>query len=463
MFSSQGSVPSITDSFLRDLEIFVADEATDVNNESIIDDITLNDFDTIGSNDNGRKQIARCIITFFVEEADPKFLIPDTWFDSSSISIWCGQFEKGGHTDKLHGHVYVEFLHEKRPRWSTLRKRIMEVTGSNGDIKTPRKASKNQRACAVNYVLKPDTRVNDIESYIWPYNKVKVAFDDELYNARKSKPKKSKDDVVKEQIDHIESKPKSWTWDQILHESAESKLLLATCSWGPKYHAGRHAETPRRTIQNIIVMYGAGGTGKTTLAHKWDVKENEDHSERYYARNPDDGNFWGGGRTAYRGQRIIHYEEFSGQEAFHKVKQVCDIGKYGPSVNIKQSGIELNHDTVIFTSNHHPAAWYRHLWGRESKQFMPFWRRVTQVWFFPEKRQDGSLNIPDENNPPYFIDQTDEWFNMKGDYDICLQHASEHWEVPDSGPVSDTFNTTEDKRSEFEKYCATGRINSRNN
>jgi hypothetical protein len=246
----------------------------------------------------------------------------------------------------------------------------------------------------------------------------------------------SKDELQRK---YIETKPKSWTWNQIVHENEESKALLYSCSAGKKYHEGRHAETPRREIKNVVLMYGAGGTGKTTFAHKWDVQEDEDHSERYYRRNHEDGHFWGGGNTAYRGQRVIHMEEFCGQELFGRVKEICDVGKVGPSVAIKGSGVELNHDTVVITSNDHPAAWYRKKWAKDKKQFHPFWRRVTQVWFFPATRPDGTRNVPDSANGilPYYVDQSEEWRAMQGDYDACLTHAQEFW------PLADTDENTD--------------------
>ena len=168
------------------------------------------------------------------------------------------------------------------------------------------------------------------------------------------------------------------------------------------------------TIPGVVIMYGAGGTGKTTMCISYDAASDlEPQNERYYRRNHEDGSFWGGGRTAYNGQRVIHFEEFSGQEPFSRVKEVCDIGKEGPAVNIKGSGTELNHTTVLFSSNIHPAGWYHNLWKLDPKQFHPFWRRVTKVLFFPAKRPDGALNIPDEDNEPYFIDQTDDWKHMR--------------------------------------------------
>jgi len=418
----------------------IADVSTMVDDDvSVLSEVTgISDLST----PKGRAKFRTALVTFFPPDSDEKWLLPETYFeDTSVIKIWCGQFESATTTETLHGHIYVEFTHKHPQRFAAISKIFTNAVGKQCNVKTPNRVSNKSRACAVNYVLKPGGRLPDSKEFIWPHNLVKVAFDANLWAEKSAKPVKK--DVVKEQIDWIESKPKHWTWDQVVHENMESKLLFATCSWGPKYHLGRYAETPRRKIENVIILYGAGGTGKTTFAHKWGVRDDEDFHERYYRRNPDDGHFWGGGRTAYKGQRVIHMEEFCGQEPFHRVKEICDIGKEGPSVNVKQSGCELNHDTIIFTSNHHPAAWYRHLWSKEAKQFHPFWRRITQVWFFPSHREDGTLNIPDEQTPPHYVDQTQEWIDFAGDYSSCISHAEVHWPLPElggPGGVANTFN-----------------------
>lgn len=438
----RGPAPSIfvlncsvmSDFILDDISVDhnLHDLMLDVEDISIASSLISNDWNH-GNNNN---KVSRCIITIFPPSDEPKWLTPATYFeDTSCINIWAGQFEICPTTKKLHAHLYVEFNNTKRPRFNTLRSIIETVTQCNGNIQVPRKASMLQRKCAVNYVLKPDGRAPNTTEFIWKHNITTVA-----YNKTLRQTKKTKKDSVQECIDWIESKPKHWTWDMILHESAESKSLLATCSWGPKYHNGRHAECERRTIHDVIVFYGAGGTGKTTLAQNLDIQENESIEERYYKRNPDDGKFWGGGRTAYRNQRIIHLEEFCGQETAANFKEICDIGKQGPTVNIKNSGSQLNHEKVIITSNHHPAAWYKKLCKDDQKQWTPLCRRITQVWFFPEHRQDGSLNIPDENNPPYYIDQTEIFKTFIRNYDDALNHAEEVWPLPQETNFNVGFN-----------------------
>lgn len=391
------------------------------------DNVSVMSDDLISVSSNTKK-IRAFIVTIFPPDNNKKWLLPETYFDTTILRNWCGQFERGGHTDKLHAHIWCEFHNTTFKYFGQLTKIFAKVVGTHPNIQTPKhRLSHKSRACSVNYVLKPDTRIaGDFVQFIWPHNKTKLSFDQALWDSKHEKPQK-KEDVVETQRAHIESKPVWWSWDQILHESNESKALLCTCSWGKKYHEGRHAEVARRTIKHVIIMYGAGGTGKTTFAHSWDILDGEDKQERYYRRNPDDGHFWGGGKTAYKGQRVIHLEEFCGHEQLSRLKELCDIGKEGPPVNIKQGGTLLNHDTVIITSNHHPSTWYSKTWEADPKQFHPFWRRITQVWYFPSHRQDGELNIPDPLNPPFFIDQTDDWKAFNGDYTNAKDHAEVHW------------------------------------
>jgi len=415
---------SLPDSLLDALDISLP-------STMVVDDVDtvslLSDLEPVA----GNNKLQRAIVTCFPPVCEPKWLLPNTYFpDTSIIQNWCGQFEIATSTEALHFHVYVEFVHKRKPRFNQLRSAFADALGKGCNIVKPKhRMSKKSQACSVNYVLAPDKRAPETESFIWEHNKDKLSFDEALWRERTEKSKSSKEDIKDKQVHYIESKPKHWTWEQIVHESIESKLLLANCSWGSKYHAGRHAEAPRRLIDNVVILYGAGGTGKTTLAQKWDTCNDEDYAERYYKRNYDDGKFWGGGRTGYRAQRIIHLEEFCGQESCSKFKEICDIGKHGPSVNIKNGGVELNHQTVVITSNHHPAGWYRNLCSKDPKQWPPIARRFTSVWFFPEKRPDGTLNIPDSDHLPYYEDQTDQFASFIGDYTAACQHATEHWGI----------------------------------
>lgn len=402
----------------------------------------------------GHNKLNRFILTIFPPTTDAKWLDPKTYWPNASqlLNMWVGQFELAPTTNKLHAHIYIEFHRRHRLSFTNVN-RCFRKYFEGVQIRPAKRSSAKQAQCAINYVMDDRKRAPQTDVFVWDgcvrepvFCKVTAAANVE------------KEDESEQQRLYIESKPRYLTWDQIVHECEASKKLLYNCSWGEKYHKGRSAEIKRRTITNVIIMYGAGGTGKTTTAMAFDPQQDEDPQERYYRRNPDDGLFWGGGRTAYKGQRIIHYEEFTGQETFSRLKEVCDIGKPGPPVNVKNGGGELNHDTVIITSNVHPAGWFSKLWAQDPKQFHPFWRRVTQVRFYPSHRADGQLNIPSEENPPYFVDQTADWKQLAGCYANAKRHADNHWPIREESAFADGFVLPDAQRetNPFYEYCKTG-------
>ena len=469
--SSTSDVASSNTSYTRDLIQGYLERDTSISMDTSVDlssanddqiSVLSNDFpmdtmdDDWSSAQSNNTRLSRFIVTFFPSDSNAVWLQPSQYFENGAnlFQVWCGQFEICPTTGQLHAHIYAEFK-------VTHRKRFSQVTAAfrrfhnRVNIKSARKSTKEQRQGAVNYVVDPSKRAPDTECFILRGTGIEVNYDPDFKPIAKRKGKGEEDEAKRV---WIESKPRFWTWDQIVHESEESKQLLYSCSWGEKYHKGRHAADKRREIRNVIILYGAGGTGKTTMAHAWGAKDDEMDDERYYRRNPDDGAFWGGGRTCYKGQRIVHYEEFTGQETLSRLKEVCDIGKQGPSVNVKNGGTILNHETVVFTSNVHPAGWFHKLWTNDPKQFHPFWRRVTKVLFFPSHTPEGVLAVPDENNPPYYIDQTEEWRQFQGSYDQVLAHAEVHWplkaeEAPQAMLLVQPNNNGD---TQFFQYCQTG-------
>jgi hypothetical protein len=398
----------------------------------LLEDLSvLTDFNSLPSDhyvsDKSNRAALRAILTIFPDTPDPAILDPSTWkLPEGSVDNWFGQFETCPSTGRLHAHIYVEFKRTRRVRLNTLRNAISERTGNTGDIQLPKRTSAKQRQGAINYVLKDDSYNDSVPKFVWEHNSLKVKGPQPL-----PEKKSKRETTVEKQITYIESKPVSWSWDQIVHESLESKLLLATCSWGAKYHAGRAIGSERRVITDVIVCYGAGGTGKTTFAQSYGQNATTFSPEVYYKRNCDDGKFWGGGRTAYRNQPVIHLEEFCGQETATKFKEICDIGKSGPPVNVKNGGTILNHQSVIITSNVHPAGWFKNLCTNDPKQWPPIVRRFTKVLFFPANLPDGRPNRPTSTDEVYYVDQT-QTFNefLLDDYNCAKNHASEHWPLP---------------------------------
>lgn len=382
---------------------------------------------------NERKRVGRALLTYFPPEGEEAgdWLNPSYFFQESHMpDNWVAQYELCPTTGQMHCHAYASWTASNRMRFNTLREAIVKsgYKDVRVHIRLPRSTSKRATQCAINYCTDPSKRMPGTESVT--FGPAKWAFDEKT-----SRTKRKRDDEKEEQRLHIESKPHWLSWDEIVHENEYSKQLLCSCSWGAKYHAGRASSEKRRTIREVVILYGAGGTGKSTAAKDLAVRPRVPEEVTYWKRNPDDGMFFGGGKTAYRGQNVIHFEEFNGSEPFSRLKDYCDIGKNGPPVNVKNGGCYLNHETVVFTSNDHPASWYRKLWEDDSKQFMPFWRRITKVVFYPERRPDGSKNQPNAEAGilPFFIDQTDEWKSFDGDYEKCKAHAAIHWPIREVG------------------------------
>nr|BAH66307.1 putative replication-associated protein [Chaetoceros debilis DNA virus] len=233
-------------------------------------------------------------------------------------------------------------------------------------------------------------------------------------------------------------------WADILHKDDESRALLASCGWAKGFHKERINKIELREIKGNTIMYGAGGTGKTTCVMAFNPTD-KTAPRSVYIKNYGEGDFWGGGATAYKNEAKLLFEEFEGQITLSSLKMICDLGKSGPNINIKNGGAKLNHDEVFFCSNSHPAGWFRGVWKKDPKQWEPFRRRITKVLFFPEFRPDGSRNEPDDEHNPYIIDQTEEWNTWKGEEGLvkAAEHAAIHWPLKDTdtgGEFRDGFN-----------------------
>lgn len=403
------------------------------------------------STSKGRNLIGRAILTIFPPNDNDNWLIPETYFtDTSIVKGWVAQFEHAPTTGKLHIQAYVEFVNHKRPRFNNLSKLLQEISGTSANIRPTKRATSIARQCCINYCLKESDedgcRVAGTKPFIWSQSQFPIAFCQKTWDERiaktKANKKSSKEDKDEAQRLWIESKSRSTPWWSIVHESEESKALFFSCPNGKKYHESRNADIPRRIIKNIIILYGAGGTGKSTFAREWDSRADESKNERYYKRNPDDGNYWGGGITSYQHQRIIHFEEFDGKACtLSKYKEYTELNSEGPPVNIKNSGGFLNHETVIITSNHHPASWYRGVFDKDEKQWNPFHRRVTQVLFFPELKPDGSDNCPKSKEEYHFIDQTSTWKTDCKKWSSAKEHCNVHWPMNEPDQYDESTNT----------------------
>lgn len=452
--------PNVLDAIMKDL-INTDSDKTVLTDASLLDHLSVTE-------DDGQR-ISECLITMFPPDDDPKWLNFDTYgINPKSYKKWVSTFEKSPTTGKLHVHVAAKFNNALRPRFHLLRKRIGEVIGENPNIRCAKRPSIENYQRIVNYILKPSTKIQGMVPYHHPGSE-NLVFDGALYAKITGQPDKTlskADQKTLEAIQFIESFPISTPWNSIVHASAESKLLLATNSWGKKFHEGREASVPDREINMVVVMYGYSGTGKTTMALSWGKRDGVPDEERYYIRNCDEAFFGSGQHSVKKYHEHLIYEEFAGQESYSLWKQVCNPGHQGPKVPIKGSTAQLNHNTVIMCSNDHMASWYRKLWRKDPKQWTPLLRRLGKVLFFPEFKPDGSPNAPGigGQTEPYWIDQTAA-FKECTTYEMACEHAAKWWPLKaiddDEGDRSAAFAPldvpiTDYSSREYLQYDRTG-------
>lgn len=390
-----------------------------------------------GSTTKSPSKVSRALVTVFHDSAEAGPINPASYFGSdwqAKLQVWVAQWECCPSTGTTHAHIYLELRHSHRLRVPAFLDLIAKISPRN-NVKFPRRANKNQRQGAVNYCQKESTRIAEAPDFKWS-DGIDISYSESFALAASDKKKTRHD----KQVEHIMSRPVEWSWAKLLHENDESRKLLAACSWGRKFHELRKpTERTLRTIENVIICYGSGGSGKTTYAQSYDSIPEESRSDRYYRRNYDDKLFWGGGQTAYNNQRVIHLDEFTGQETLSRFNELCDVGNTGGPVNVKGGGTSLNHSSIIITSNLHPAYWFHNVWTKDDNLWVPFHRRITKVLFFPALRQDGTRNLAGPNSEPFVVDQTDEWRTCVEYVNAC-EHARKYWpRTHDSDTTSGTW------------------------
>ena len=369
--------------------------------------------------------VSRGLVTVFHDEPTRHAIDPASYFGvdwKARVQLWNAQWEKAPTTGIVHAHIYFELRRTGRMRTEQFLETINKVSPRN-NVKFAKRCSKNQRQGAVNYTFKKESRIEDAITFRWSDANIKLAYDDKYAYEHKENKKDEKTKI----IEHIMSRPYWWSWDLVLHEDDKSRKLLASSSWAKRFHEARKTkEANRRTIKNVIVLYGVGGSGKTTYALNYNP-DGIEAAQRYYRRNYEDGSFWGGGATSYKNQSVVHLDEYNGQEKYSDFKEICDVGHHGKPVNVKNGGVNLNHDTVIITTNHHPVYWYHKVMSADENMWEPLYRRITQLLFFPASKPDGTKNSPTSDDDIYYVDQTQEWKSVCSTFDDAKEHAQKYW------------------------------------
>lgn len=453
----------------------IVEEAESVQQPNQEPDIGEDESDLGSEITNTSLRTGKLLVTVFFDDDEllrPR-LSPEYYsIDRDHLRQWVAQFEYT-QDGRLHAHIYLEFLNNKRPRFNPLRLKFQSKV-PRANLKTV-KSGKASVTNTINYCLKnagqPTHRVPGTDPYIVG---PPVDFNLELWNKRiASKSKKSKkqqkDDDFEEARLMVEACPFSWSFDKILHQDDEHKKKLAPHIGKLRgYHNGRGAGCERRKLTRVIVMYGGSGTGKTTMAIAFGSDKYTVAADRSWLIDPNNKFLGGGGVTAYKGQPILRYDEFNGQQEINIFKTICNPGFEGINIDVKNGGTFFNAETVIITTNHHPCDWWYKFCDNDPKQFKAIWRRITDLWFFPSQRPDGTPNVPSDEQEPYFEDQTAEWKTFadgvtdEGIWHNALSHAERNWPLKSREVTTECpWEPNDRKRSApedaFHQYCRTGK------
>lgn len=149
-------------------------------------------------------------------------------------------------------------------------------------------------------------------------------------------------------------------WDNFPNEMAKY----------PKMYSALHKPKKVREPPEVILLYGAAGTGKTK--HFFDACP----EDNWYITPVNNGTIWLDG---YTGEQWVLFDDFSGNMRLDQVLRLWD--RYPISMPIKGSHCDFSAARYIYVStNIHPRNWYR--WtGRES-QYSALARRFTRILCF---------------------------------------------------------------------------------
>lgn len=181
----------------------------------------------------------------------------------------------------------------------------------------------------------------------------------------------------------------------------EDKILLATMPGNIKsnHAAWLHNERTKNAvpIKNVIILYGAAGTGKTEWIRRnlstFDL-DPELHTKSIYYHSAPCGKW-----TNVGDEPIYVLDEFAGKRMeLDFLLQMSDVGKPAPTMQAKGSLRKPIYHTLVITSNYHPASWYRRAFTNNPARWTALARRVTKCLYFPELRPDGTRNAYHENS-----------------------------------------------------------------
>lgn len=172
-------------------------------------------------------------------------------------------------------------------------------------------------------------------------------------------------------------------WEHYERADEDLKLLMSTHVLRTTWNQIRATQIviPDRKIEEVIILYGAAGAGKTHYAKTF---------PNAYVKNRSSGKWFPGIK---REHETLVIEEMDGRDInLNMLLELCNLGYDGPIVEKKCDCLETNYKRVVITSNRHPLTWYKEGYLRAPEMWVAFARRVTKCIYYPLRKQDGSHN-----------------------------------------------------------------------
>lgn len=279
------------------------------------------------------------------------------------IRFACGQLEQGADGTK-HVQGYSEFLNYQ-PNMAGIKR----LHGTDRMHIERRHGSQQQ---AIDYTKKEETRVTGDDA--WSFECGARRRQGQAANDNLDTVVKMMDEGEK-LVDILESCPKQ----AILHGAKITNEYL-------NRQPDRHLEPSN---ENIIIIYGKSGTGKSVTAY-------EEFPGAYDLRlEPGHQLFWQG----YTGEDTILINEFGrgGGLKYKEIKTLFDI--HPMKLNVKHGGTKNVSKKVVITTTIHPKQWYPWIKDKEElqrriREFSTMWHMRSQYGVGHEKEGE-SVQYPE--------------------------------------------------------------------
>lgn len=396
------------------------DSVSTVSGTATSSTINVEDYDDEPT--NTRKRIFIVTLMRGIDDpVDDTLCDPDTFFPGIEISRWASQTEICATTQRTHVHFFVQF---KTRQWTfaSLRKRLVEKLGNDAgiNIKAPppsasgrggREISKHIRAMH-RYCIKEQTRHPDSIPRVEGLPPPVVTEQAPVAEPPQKKNKSINDRAIEYMVSHAPTT----AFHNLLHKDLKSqKLLGPRIAWAQRfwqhYQENMFAAREPRTINEVIILTGGAGSGKTTWAKRHQAPDDEsvvDFNHRVWVQTQNMGRWWGDAKgISYENQSVIIIDEMhSGHPiGFTDFKSLANIGHSGEFVQVKNGSCKLNHSTLIITSNCFPWKWWKTMLMQNTHNWDAFTRRVTKWMHFPILRPDGTRNSASLHGDFFFYEK----------------------------------------------------------